>query len=180
MKAAQLRHWPVWIVVFTVIAETALGGCTMPIAEKKFDGFYMNKARLVLSADPKVYRPCQLETGNHWIVWLTAIQERRGFLLFTEQTQQTIIAIEFDSMPALDETVDLAGAPLQAIYEYGGQRTVYASYSVTGTLRLHANPDNTFSISMNATFHSPVLGDGEQLLNVEMLLRKHPQPDFSE
>ena len=176
MKVTRLQCCLLFVVVFAMVVVTIIGSAIEP--EKKFNGFYTNEEQLVLSTDPKAYHPCQLETGNHWMVWLSAIQEHSDFLLSTEKTKQTIVAIEFISLPPLDENIDLASVPLQAVYEYGGQRTLYASYSVTGTLRIHKNPDNTYSIAMNATFYSPLLGNGEQQVNVAMLLRKRPQPIF--
>jgi hypothetical protein len=149
----------------------------MAASTEQFTGYYLDKAELILDPNPKARRPSQLETGDHWIVWLNAFQKRG--LAGMGQSRQTTIFIEFASRPELDKPLDLATAPLQASYEYGGEAAMYISRQLTGTLVIHLRDDGTYTAALDATFSDPILGDGKRQFRGEIHLQKHPHPDFS-
>jgi hypothetical protein len=144
---------------------------------EQFKGYYLDKAKLILDPNPKARRPSQLETGDHWIVWLSAFEKRGGFV--TGRNRQTTIFIEFASQPELEKPIDLATEPLQASYEYGGEAAIYISRQVSGTLVLQAGADGTFTADLDATFSNPILDSGERQFKGKIVLQKHPHPDFS-
>ncbi|MCL4264241.1 MAG: hypothetical protein KJ069_13545 [Anaerolineae bacterium] len=145
--------------------------------QTQFEGFYLDRAQVVLNPDPQARRPSQLGTGDHWIVWLNSFQKGGGPV--SGRGRQTTIFLEFASMPPLSQPVDLATAPLQVSYEYGGEAPLYISREVTGTMTLSAGQENTYLADIDATFINPILGSGSQLFQDEMTLQKHPHPDFS-
>lgn len=142
-----------------------------------YNGYYLDKAQLTLDPNPQARPPSQLESGDHWLVWLSAFQKRSG--LISGRSRQTTIFIEFATPPPLDQPIDLATAPLQASYEYGGEATLYISRSLTGTMTLSAAEGNTFLADIDATFSNPTLGAGLQTFQDQIILQKHPHPDFT-
>ncbi|GIK55922.1 MAG: hypothetical protein BroJett015_15850 [Chloroflexota bacterium] len=149
----------------------------MGSAQLQFEGFYLDKAQVLLDPDPQARPPSQLETGDHWIVWLSSFQKGGGPV--SGRGRQTTIFLEFASMPPLNQPVDLATVPLQVSYEYGGEALLYISREATGTMTLSAGQGNTYLADIDATFINPILGSGSQLFQDEMTLQKHPHPDFS-
>lgn len=148
-------------------------GSTQPHIE----AFYLDRAQVVLNADPQARRPSQLESGNHWIVWLSSFQKSGGPV--SGRGRQTTVFIEFAALPPLDRPIDLATTPLQVSYEYGGEASLYISREVTGTITLKQGQGNTYTADIEATFVNPILGDGPQTLKDTFVLQKHPHPDFS-
>lgn len=142
-----------------------------------FAGYYLDQAQVVLNPDPQARRPSQLESGDHWLVWLSSFQKGSGPV--SGRGRQTTIFIEFATPPPLNQAIDLATAPLQVSYEYGGEAPLYISREVTGTMTLSAGEGNTYLAAIDATFINPILGSGSQLFKDEMTLQKHPHPDFS-
>jgi hypothetical protein len=140
----------------------------------QFQGYYLDRAQLNLQSNT---RPAKLETGDHWIVWLSAFES--GGSWASERGRQTTIFIEFATMPPLNQPVDLTSAPLQVRYEYGGQKLMTISQQVTGTLTLSPGQDNSFVAQWDATFVNPILGSGTKVIQGQTLLKKHPHPDFS-
>jgi hypothetical protein len=108
---------------------------------------------------------------------LNAFQKRGGII--SGLSRQTTIYIEFAERPALDEEIDLATAPLQASYEYGGEAMLYISRTVTGTMVLTAGPGRDYQATIEATFGEPLLGEGARSFEGEIVLQKHPHIDFS-
>jgi hypothetical protein len=162
-----------------IVALVLLGGCNVSSSAEQFQGFYLNKAQLMLDPNPQARRPSQLETGDHWLVWLNGFQKRGGWLA-TGRGRQTSVFIEFAAQPELDQPLNLAAAPLQATYEYGGEAPLYISREVAGTLTLHAQEDGTYTANLDATFSNPILGEGERQVKGEFQLQQHPHPDFSQ
>jgi hypothetical protein len=174
-----VKHFLSSLELGLIVALFILGGCNVSSSLEQFKGFYLNKAQLRLDPNPQARRPSQLETGDHWLVWLSAFQKRGGWLV-TGRGRQTTVFIEFAAQPELDRPIDLATTPLQATYEYGGEAPLYISREVTGTLTLHPQEDGTFTANLDATFSNPILGEGVRQVKGEILLQKHPHPDFSQ
>lgn len=148
-------------------------GSTQP----QIEAFYLDKAQVVLNADPQARRPSQLESGDHWIVWLSSFQKGGGPV--SGRGRQTTIFLEFATLPPLGQPIDLAVAPLQVSYEYGGEASLYISREVTGTITLRQGQGSTYMADIDATFINPILGDGPQTVKEAIVLTKHTHPDFS-
>jgi hypothetical protein len=160
-----------------VILWFHLGGCNMEVAQPSFQGYYLDKAKLTLDPDPQARRPSSLESGDHWMVWLSSFQ--KGGRLMSGRGRQTTIFIEFAMPPELDKPIDLAVEPLQVSYEYGGEAMLYISRQATGTMVLHAASDNEFLAELDISFTDPILGSDSQHFKDKILLHKHPHPDFT-
>jgi hypothetical protein len=164
-------------LITLLIVLVLAGGCDVAATRPDFTGYYLDKAQVILNPDPYARRPSQLETGDHWMVWLSSFQ-KRGWLM-SGRSRQTTVFFEFTSRPILDTSIDLATAPLQASYEYGGEAALYISRTVTGTMTLSQGEGNSYLATIDATFSNPILGEGSQSFKGEIVLQKHPHPDFT-
>jgi hypothetical protein len=151
-----------------------LGACARLGSAPRFNGSYLPDAKLLLDPDPGAYRPSRLERGEHWIVWLSAHQGGWGPL--SESARRADLFIELPSPPTLGQSVDLEQAPLQVTYEAGGQAITYISRSARGALLLSAREGTTLVGRLDATLHSPTLGEGE--LRIEEEIRLEELRDF--
>jgi hypothetical protein len=172
-----MKPFPILWWMAIIMALFASGGCNMGSTQPQFEGFYLDKAQVVLNPSPSSRAPSQLESGDHWIVWLNSFQKGGG--LVSGRGRQTTVFIEFATPPPLNQPIDLATAPLQVSYEFGGEATLYISREITGTMTLNEGQGNTYLVGADAMFINPILGAGSQTLTGEFVLQKHPHHDFS-
>ncbi len=148
----------------------AVGLWTRLFSADGFTGHFLADARLRVDLDPHAARRSTLESGDRWLVWLTA--HRGGWSPLSESARQTDIFIELPAQPAIGERVDLAMAPLQVSYEEGGQALTYVARRATGTLLLSAQDGDSFVCRLDVTFSAPTLGSGDRRFEGETRLQR--------
>lgn len=147
--------------------------CSVP---GNYKGFYSDSTRLILNP-LNSHRPSMLEKGNHWIMLINYTEKKPG--TGTERNRQTTVLFEFAQCPPLQAAINLAHVPIQASYEYGGQKTVYISRKAKGTLKLRMQDDKNILAQMDVTFFDPILGTGNRSVKNEIILKRLPHPIFN-